>query len=45
MKIFKTRNNLIDKLPKNLKIDELSVFRGDFAKHGYPTFLIQVDKK
>jgi hypothetical protein len=31
MKIFETRNDLIDKLPKNLKIAELGVFRGDFA--------------
>jgi hypothetical protein len=31
MRIFETRNDLLDKLPKNLKVAELGVFRGDFA--------------
>lgn len=31
MKIFNTRNNLIDSLPKNLKVAELGVFKGDFS--------------
>ena len=32
MKNFNTRNDLLDKLPKNLKVAELGVFVGDFAK-------------
>ena len=31
MKIFKTRNDLLDALPKNLFVVELGVFRGEFA--------------
>lgn len=47
MKIFDTRNNLLDKLPKNLKIVELGVFRGEFAEEIYkrmsPSELYLVD--
>jgi hypothetical protein len=32
MKIFETRNDLLDNLPRDLKIAELGVFRGDFAE-------------
>jgi len=32
MKKFKTRNNLIESLPKNLIIAELGVFEGEFSK-------------
>jgi len=35
MRIFKTRNDLLDKLPKNLKIAELGVFKGEFAREIY----------
>jgi hypothetical protein len=35
MKIFKTRNDLIDKLPKNLNVVELGVFKGEFAEELY----------
>jgi hypothetical protein len=32
MKIFETRNDILDKLPKKLRIVELGVFRGEFAE-------------
>ena len=35
MRVFKTRNDLLDKLPKNLKIAELGVFKGEFAQEIY----------
>jgi hypothetical protein len=47
MKIFETRNNLLDKLPKNMVIAELGVFKGEFAKEIYtrtnPKHLYLVD--
>ena len=35
MKIFETRNDLIEALPKNLNIVELGVFKGEFAEELY----------
>jgi len=32
MKILKTRTNILEHLPKNIKIAELGVFKGDFSK-------------
>ena len=32
MKIFKTRNDILEILPKNLIIAELGVFNGDFSE-------------
>ena len=32
MKILQTRNDLLKIIPKNLKIAELGVFKGDFSK-------------
>lgn len=32
MRIFETRNDLLDKLPKNLKVVELGVFKGEFSE-------------
>jgi hypothetical protein len=35
MKIFETRNDLLDRLPKDLKIVELGVFKGEFSEEIY----------
>jgi hypothetical protein len=47
MKIFETRNDLIEKLPKNINIVELGVFKGEFAEELYnrmsPKHLTLVD--
>jgi hypothetical protein len=47
MKIFETRNDLLDKLPKNLNVVELGVFKGEFAEELYnrmaPKQLMLVD--
>jgi len=47
MKIFETRNDLIEKLPKNINVVELGVFKGEFAEELYkrmvPNHLTLVD--
>ena len=35
MKIFETRNLMLESLPKGLKIAELGVFEGEFSKEIY----------
>jgi len=48
MKIIKTRNDLLDLLPKNLKIAELGIFQGQFSKiilekmHPSELFLVDI---
>ena len=47
MKIYKTRNDLLDDLPKNMSVVELGVFKGEFATEMYnrlkPSQLYLVD--